>query len=100
MKVYSVVLFPTAQSDFEDIFKFIELFDPEGAEQSFEQFFARIDTLTTSPESYAYAKDPQLRLRGYRVLPVENHFALFVINEDKVEIHRILFARRHYEHFL
>ena len=101
MEAYSVMLLPPAQKDLQDAMKHLDTLDAEESRgSSFERFFRSIGILTSSPESCAFAKDTQLRLRGYRILQAENYIVFYVVKDKKVEIRRILFARRHYDHLV
>ena len=100
MEVYSVKLLPAAQSDLMDIMYHHDAPDSAESARNFEQFIRKFGSLTAKPASYAYAKDTQLRLRGYRILIIGNYMAFYVIKDDVVEVRRILFTRRHYEHLI
>jgi len=97
MDEYSVILSPCAQSDFFDVAEHMDNLLPEIAAQSFETFVRTVASLEKSPNNYPLAKDSQLRLRGYRLLPIDKYVVFYVINGNVVEIRRILYARRQYE---
>jgi len=97
MEEYSVIVSPAAQNDFFDVVEHLDTMSPEAALQYFELFIEKTGTLANSPESCPLARDTQLRLRGYRMLPVENYIVFYVINGRTVELRRILYARRQYE---
>jgi len=97
MEEYSVKVSPAAQNDFLDIVEHLDTLSPEAATQYFELFMEKTGMLATTPESSPLARDTQLRLRGYRMLPIENYIIFYVINGKTVELRRILYARRQYE---
>ena len=97
MEEYSVIISPAAQNDFLDIVEHLDTLTPEAAERYYELFMERTGMLSTSPESCPLARDTQLRLRGYRMLPIENYIVFYVISGRSVELRRILYARRQYE---
>ena len=97
MEEYKVKISPAAQNDFFDITEHLETLSPEAAIQYFDLFMEKADTLSKTPESSPLARDTQLRLRGYRMLSIENYIVFYVINGKTVEIRRILYARRQYE---
>jgi len=97
MEEYNVRLSPTAQNDYLDIAEHLNTLATEEATQYYELFMEKMGMLTTSPESCPLARDAQLRLRGYRTLPIDNHIVFYVINGKTVELRRILYARRQYE---
>ena len=92
-----VKISPAAQSDFLDIVEHLESLSPEAAETYYELFLERVGQLEKTPEMCPLARDTQLRLRGYRMLSIENYIVFYVINGREVEIRRILYARRQYE---
>jgi len=97
MEEYSVRISPAAQNDFLDIAEHLSTLASGEAERYYEQIMEKISALTTKPDSCPLARDPQLRLRGYRLLPIDNHIVFYVIKDNAVEIRRILYARRQYE---
>jgi len=97
MEEFNVKVFPAAQNDFLDIVEHLETLSPEAAAQYFELFMEKTGTLAKTPERCPLARDTQLRLRGYRMLPIENYIIFYVINGKTVELRRILYARRQYE---
>ncbi|MCL2366306.1 MAG: type II toxin-antitoxin system RelE/ParE family toxin [Oscillospiraceae bacterium] len=97
MKEYKVIISPAAQNDFQDVTDHLDTLSQEAATAYFDSFVEKIKTLKSSPESSPLARDPQLRLRRYRLLPIEKHIVFYVISGSNVEIRRILYARRQYE---
>jgi len=97
MEEYNVRISPAAQNDFLDIAEHLSNLTPEEASQYYELFMEKMGMLTTTPEICPLARDAQLRLRGYRMLPIENYIVFYVINAKVVELRRILYARRQYE---
>ena len=97
MEEYKVIIFPTAQNDLWDIENHLSNHDPEEAMRYFELFMEKTQTILKTPEIYSPAKDTQLRLRGYRMLFIENHIVFYVIRGNNVEFRRVLYARRQYE---
>ena len=80
MEKYDLILSPTAQRDFMGIVEQINTLPPEEANLYIEQILTKAEVLLTEPESCHYAKDSQLKLRGYRVLTVEDRLFFFIIN--------------------
>jgi len=70
---------------------------PEEAQQGYNQFMEEIESLRTKPRSYPLTRDSQLRLRGYRMLPINDYLLFFVINGSNIEIRRILYSKRQYD---
>ena len=97
MDDYRMNVSPAAQNDFLDIVEHLETLSPEAAAQYYELFMEKMRMLAKNPESCPLARDTQLRLRGYRMLPIENYIVFYVISGKIVELRRILYARRQYE---
>ena len=100
MERYDVKMFLVAQNDLRDIVEYLNTLSPDAATRYYNLIIEKIETLTTMPKRCPLAKDTQLRLRGYRMLPVKNYIVFYVVNEKTVEIRMILFARRQYEGLL
>ena len=97
MNDYNVRISPTAQNDFLEIAEYVKTFSPEDASQQFDSIVKKAEVLVTSPDSCPYARDSQLRLRGYRMLTIDDYIYFFVISERTVIIRRILYAKRQYD---
>jgi len=97
MEEYNVRISPAAQNDFLDIADHLASLSPEEAARYYESFMEKMGMLAKAPESCPLARDAQLRLRGYRMLPIENHIVFYVINGKTVELRRFLYSRRQYE---
>jgi len=97
MDEYNVRISPAARNDLIDIAEHLGTLSPEEAAHHYESFMEKMGMLKTTPESCPLARDAQLRLRGYRMLPVDNYIVFYVINGRTVELRRILYARRQYE---
>ena len=97
MEEYKVKILPTAQVDLLDIVEHFNILPPESATTRFDAFIGQLSELSVLPERCPLAKDTQLRLRGYRTLPLEDYTAFFVIRNGFVEIRRVLYSKRQYE---
>ena len=97
MEEYKVIISPAAQNDLLDISDHLNTLDPEEAEKHFDLFMEKMSVLAKTPEICPLARDTQLRLRRYRVLPAEDHIVFYVITGKTVELRRIIYARRQYE---
>jgi len=97
MDGYNIKILPSAQIDIADIVKHINSMPPEAAVQQYDRLVEKLGTLVKTPEQYPSAKDTQLRLRGYRTLPVNDHVAFFVIKGKTVELRRVLYSIRQYD---
>ena len=97
MEEYKVKISPAAQNDFYDIIEHLETLPPEEAVQYFDMFMEKAELLEKTPESCPLARDTQLRLRGYRMLSIDNYIVFYVVTGKLVGVRRILHARRQYE---
>ena len=97
MEEYKVKISPAAQNDFYDIIEHLETLPPEAAIQYFDMFIEKTGLLAKTPESSPLARDTQLRLRGYRMLSIEDYIIFYVVCGKSVGIRRILHTRRQYE---
>ncbi|MCL2820588.1 MAG: type II toxin-antitoxin system RelE/ParE family toxin [Oscillospiraceae bacterium] len=100
MDEYSVKISSPAQNDFLEIAERIKMLPPEEVAQHFDSILGKTKVLATKPESCPYARDSQLRLRGYRMLTIDEYIYFFVIIEKNVIIRRILYARRQYDRLM
>ena len=100
MGQYKVTIFPTAQNDLREIVDYLNTLSCDIAIRYYDLFIEKVASLTTMPERCPLARDTQLRLRGYRMLLIENYIVFYVINGTTIEIRRILYARRQYEGLL
>ena len=97
MDKYDVLMSPVAQSDLLCMFEYLATLVPEEAASYYERFMKECEILRTAPKSCPLARDPQLCLRGYRILTTDDYLFFFVICGSNVEILRILHAKRRYD---
>jgi len=97
MDKYNVTISSAAQRDFLGVTEQLDILPPEEATQQFEQILDDIKVLQSAPMSCPYARDLQLRLRGYRILAIDDYLFFFVIHNSTVEVRRILYAKRQYD---
>ena len=100
MDEYSVKISSPAQNDFLEIAERIKSLPPEEATQHFDSIVKKTKVLATAPDSCPYARDSQLRLRGYRMLTIDDYLYFFVMHDKSVIIRRILYARRQYDRLM
>ncbi|MFA4884789.1 MAG: type II toxin-antitoxin system RelE/ParE family toxin [Desulfotomaculaceae bacterium] len=100
MGKYKVEIYPTAQQDLKDIVDYLNSLSPDAAIKYYDRIVEKIGSLAEMPERHPLLKDPQLRLRGYRTLIVDNYMVFYVVKGDTVQIRRIIYSRRQYEWML
>jgi len=97
MEEYNVVIYPAAQNDALTIVEHLNALPPEEAESYFDMLIKKAEILKSTPTNCPMAKDSQLRLRAYRTLLADDYLFFFVVTGRRVEIRRILYAKRQYE---
>ena len=100
MDEYNVKISSPAQNDFLEIAERLKMLPLEETTQQFDNILEKTKILATSPDTCPYARDSQLRLRGYRMLAIDDYIYFFVILEKTVIIRRILYARRQYDRLM
>lgn len=99
-KMYSVKIYPAAEQDLLDIIDYLNTFSPTAALQYYDLLTEKILSLSTLPERCPNPRDLALKAKGYRYLIVENYLVFFKIEQDTVQIHRIIFGTRNYQFLL
>ncbi len=66
--------------------------------RALEVIDAALDRLEDFPESGAVPRDAALARMGYRVLVVSSFLIFSTIEEETVEVHRVIHGRRRYAH--
>ena len=88
---YKVVVAPVARDDLLEIGEFIAQDSPDNARQWVAELEQAIASLSSMPERIAKRDD----LRpGYRVLPAGSYLIFFRINNDEVQVARVIHAAR------
>ena len=100
MDEYSVKISSPAQNDFLEIAERIKSLPPEEAAQQFDHITKKAMILVTDPDCCPYARDSQLRMRGYRMLTIDDYLYFFVMSNKSVIIRRILYAKRQYDRLM
>jgi len=100
MDDYNVRISTPAQNDFLEIAERIKMMPHEEAVKQFENIISRTQILAKEPDGCPSARDSQLRLRGYKMLTIDDYIYFFVINGKNVLIRRILYAKRQYDRLM
>jgi addiction module RelE/StbE family toxin len=95
MERYKIVVNPEAVSDLSDIVDYLATLSEQAAVKYYDLIIEEIDSLSVMPERCPLEKGTQLRLRGYRKLLVKNYLVFYVVLGSTVEIHRIIYKKRH-----
>ncbi|HUW64936.1 MAG TPA: type II toxin-antitoxin system RelE/ParE family toxin [Spirochaetia bacterium] len=100
MEKYRVLIFPSAQQDFQDVVDYVNGLSPDAALKLYDEIVDAVGSLEQLPFRCPLLKSPVLRAKGYRRLFVQNHLVFYVVSGTTVEIRRILYGRRRYEFLL
>lgn len=97
MERYKVVLYPTAKQDLLDIIKYLNRLSPDAALRYYDLLTEQIASLSQMPKRCPRPKDLALAAKGYRYLVVKDYLVFYMVVDDAVQIHRILYGRRDYQ---
>ncbi|MNI43858.1 Plasmid stabilization system protein [compost metagenome] len=101
-KKYKLSYLKLAQSDLLEIVDYIsnELSAPQAA----LNFIDKLDKSILNLEQFPFSGQPYRNNRkfetAYRVQVVESYLVFYVVYDDVVEIHRILYGKRNYEQLI
>ncbi len=104
MVKYKIFISGPAENDLYGIIRYIsvQLSAPMTALKMADTIEKAIKDLAVMPQKYQYITDERLAAMGYRKLPVKNYIVFFTVNEKSkvIDIERILYARRDWQHIL
>lgn len=95
-KKYKVRIFPSAENDLLEIKEYVENKLKISPNKLFSKFYSSIDVLETDPLIFPLLKDVYLGSLGYRMISIDNFLLFYVIENNKVQIHRFLYGKRDY----
>lgn len=93
---YSVIIYPIAQKDLQEIKLYWETSLNTSFNSFLDDFLAKIEPLKETPYLYQQPNDPVLRNKGYRYFSVGSYLAFYKVNEQEVQIHRVIYGKRSY----
>jgi addiction module RelE/StbE family toxin len=96
MEEHKILIMPSAKKDLYDVAEYLERFSRETALKYYDMLTDAINSLAHMPQRYPYARQPQLREKGYRYLIVKNYLVFYVVKGNVVKIHRIIYGKRNY----
>lgn len=100
MEEYKVLIYPSAMRDMQEIVEYINTLSPQAAITLYDSIVEKISSLSRMPNRCPAAKDITLKAKGYRYMTAENYLVFYVIDQDTVQIRRILYSKRRYEELL
>ena len=89
-----------AQTDLEEIKRYIERDSPRRAEKFVSKLLDRIESLSTLPHAGILPRDQTLRARGFLVLIEGQYLIFYKVLSKQVRVYRVLQGRRRYQHLL
>ena len=89
MDKYSVILYPRAFRDIDDIYAYIALekMSPENAKGQTDRIWDAIKSLEQSPESHQDRLVGQFAGKGYKQLIVDNYIVIFKIDKEQNRVY-------------
>jgi len=101
MPRYPISITEAAEQDLSDIVGYVANDSPIAALKLADEFEQSVSQLEDFPLIGAVPKNRRLARQGYRMLIAESYLALYVLLEDDtVEIRRILSGKREYRFLL
>jgi len=102
--MYRLVITDLAEDDLDDIVKYIaiELSAPVAASDLIDVVEECYERIIENPFCYEAARDPRLRLEGYRRAVIKNYIMLYKIfpEKEKVVVYRFFHGRRDYANLI
>ncbi len=89
-----------AQTDLEEIKRYIERDSPRRAEKFVSKLLDRIESLSTLPNAGILPRDETLRARGFLILIERQYLIFYKVLSKQVRVYRVLHGRRRYQHLL
>ena len=98
MKTYSIVYSEEAKQDLINIKSYIKynLKEPKIAEELISKIKNEVETLKSNPESFALIDEEYIKRMEMRKIIIKNHIIFYIINNNNVEIVRIMNSRRNW----
>ncbi|MDR0443399.1 MAG: type II toxin-antitoxin system RelE/ParE family toxin [Treponema sp.] len=94
--MYKVRYLPLALDDLRDIVRYITY--TLEAPRSAENFLAKIDKevlkITSNPYRCHLYTSPEKLKHEYRILHIDNYSLFYVVEKEKIEIHRVIYSHR------
>jgi len=89
MDKYSVILYPRAFRDIDDIYAYIALekMSPENAKGQTDRIWDAIKSLEQLPESHQDRLVGQFTGKGYKQLIVDNYIVIFKIDKEQNRVY-------------
>ncbi len=93
---YKVILHKTARRDIDKIIDYLNTFSPLAADNQYDEFIRKIDSLAFMPLRCPPARNEALAQRGYHYLIVRHYLVFFTVSGNTVKVRRIVDGRSDY----
>ena len=92
MDKYSVILYPRAFRDIDDIYAYIALekMSPENAKAQTDRIWDAIKSLEQLPESHQDRLVGRFAGKGYKQLIVDNYIVIFKIDKEQNRVYIVI----------
>lgn len=93
--MHRLVYLPLARKDLENIISYIadELKDPQAALNFLDALDSSLEQLKNFPYlGKRYQPRPTCDL-DYRMIPVKNYLAFYIVTDETVEVHRVIYRK-------
>ena len=94
--MYKIQYLPLAADDLKDIMRYIanKLESPRTAEKLISKIDREVCKIAENPfRCHKYVSSEKLKY-DYRVLHVDKYSIFYVVEDKKIEIHRVIYSRR------
>lgn len=100
--IYKINFISNAEEDLKNILDYISLHlsNKKASNDFYHKLMSKLEYLIDNPFIYEEINDPNLKLRGYRKIVIDNYILLYSINEDTVNIARIFYGKQNYVNIL
>ncbi len=96
-KSYSIHYLSSAERDLEGIFDYIQHDSPEKASTFVSKIDRVISRLARFPHSGSIPQQNILKMKGYRILILEDYLVFYRVKKKEVIIYRVLHGKRRYQ---
>lgn len=90
---YKVDIFTQAKLDLRRIVNYWENVLEVSSNPLIDDYEAAGLKLSDFPFVHHQPSDPTLKAKGYRICPVRNYYIFYVVEDDIVQIHRVLYNK-------
>ena len=99
---YKIKILQIAQDDMKAIVAHIRIDDPDAAIRMYEKIKASIGKLANFPLMGPAPLDKKIAGQGYRMIVVDPYlvFYILVMEDNTVEVHRVLHGKQNFPHIL